>query len=185
ASVKQQLNGQLPLQYRLPAAPDGHHWVLPKRGQPYSKRNPGYQGERLDYDHESQQFYVKRNETTPGSNRFKAEFAEARGYEWAIAKGHKPVAGFKRPKYGEQGLDSLFLHANPPPKYFIAEMKYHKSTYGWTRDGKQMSERWIWAKLPNQVPPDVLEDIMLEGFERGGLRYMPDLDKMIPEKITW
>ncbi|MEJ2042248.1 MAG: hypothetical protein P8X89_03140 [Reinekea sp.] len=35
----------------------------------------------------------QKHKTTPGSNRFKAEFAEERGYEWALAQGHKLVPG--------------------------------------------------------------------------------------------
>jgi hypothetical protein len=30
---------------------------------------------------------VKKNGIMPGSNRYKAELSEARGYEWAIARG--------------------------------------------------------------------------------------------------
>ncbi|MEJ2044819.1 MAG: hypothetical protein P8X89_16245 [Reinekea sp.] len=52
---------------------------------------------------------VKKNETTPGSNRYKAKFAKARGYEWAENKGYVLAKGFKRPKYGQQGINGLFL----------------------------------------------------------------------------
>ena len=195
AGVRRVLTGELPSKYALPAAPDGHHWVFPTNGKPFTKRNPKYPGERMDYDHETQRFYVKKTETTPGSTRYKAEFAEARGYDWAIAKGHKPVPGFRRPKFGEHGLDSLFYNASPPPKYLIIEMKYHKSTYGWIyiKDAegtvvakyKQMSDEWIKAKLEKHVSEELQLDIEIYGYEKYGLRYYPELDKMVPEGITW
>jgi hypothetical protein len=96
-----------------------------------------------------------------------------------------PESEFLRLLYGQHGIDGLFLHATPPPKYFIAEMKYHKSTYGWTKDGKQMSDPWIRAKLKKQVSPKLLKDILLNGYEKSGLRYLPDLDRMILEGISW
>ena len=70
-------------------------------------------------------------------------------------------------------------------KYLVIEIKYHKSSYGWTSDGKQMSDEWIKAKLRKQVSEDLFEDIMINDYGKFGLRYRPDLDRMVQEEITW
>ncbi|MEJ2044606.1 MAG: hypothetical protein P8X89_15160 [Reinekea sp.] len=77
----------------------------------------------------------------------------------------------------------------------IVGIKYHKSTYGWIyikdTEGsvvakyKQMSKEWIAEKLKTQVSKRLRKDIQDHGYEKIGLRYYPDLDKMIMEYITW
>jgi hypothetical protein len=83
-------------------------------------------------------------------------------------------------------VDGLYFNGRPPPKYIVMEAKYHKSSYGWTKsDGKQMSDTWIKAKLQKQVNPRLLKDIQAEGFDKFGLRYIPDIGKSVKEGINW
>ena len=103
-----------------------------------------------------------------------------------IADGHTPVPGFKNPLYGHHGVDGLYFNGRPPPKYIVMEAKYHKSSYGWTKnDGKQMSDKWIEKKIVNQLSGDALDDFELEGYAKIGLRYIPDIGKSVKEVITW
>jgi len=188
--VRQRLIGEVP-EALLPPAPNGHHWYRSPDGTYNTKRNPGYNGPRKEYDHEERRFYESsKHKTTPGTNRFKAEFAEDAAFDYMIKQGHEVLPGFRRPTYGQHGIDGIFLNKDSPPPYIIIEAKYHKSTYGSIAgpDGeryKQMSEEWIDIKLETQVGLDVLEDIRLEGYERAGLRYRPDLDRIVKEEITW
>ncbi len=188
--VRQRYVGEIPT-IRLPPAPEGHHWYRhPSNGTYNTKRNPGYNGPRKEYDAEEGRFYESSRATTPGTNRYKAEFAEKAAYDWMEKEGHLLLLGFRRPLYGHHGIDGIFLNRYSPPKYIIMEAKYHKSTYGSIKGPnderiKQMSEEWVRMKLKSQVGMELLEDIRLEGYERIGLRFMPDLDRIVQEKITW
>ncbi len=188
--VRQRYVGEIPAM-RLPPAPNGHHWYRhPSNGTYNTKRNPGYNGPRKEYDAEEGRFYESSRATTPGTNRYKAEFAENAAYEWMVKEGHQVLPGFRRPLYGHHGIDGIFLNKKKPPTYIIIEAKYHKSTYGSIAgpDGvryKQMSDEWIEAKAVNQVDRDLLLAIADGDFEKIGLRYQPDLGRVIKEEITW
>lgn len=59
-------------------------------------------------------------------------------------KGFKPLGktdGVYRP--GSKGIDGIYLHPNPPPDYVITEAKYNKARLIKTKEGKQMSDRWV------------------------------------------
>jgi len=188
--VRQRLVGEVP-EALLPPAPNGHHWYRSPNGSYNTKRNPGYNGPRKEYDHEERRFYESgKHKTTPGTNRFKAEFAEDAAYDYMEKQGHEVLPGFRRPTYGQHGIDGIFLNANPPPTYVIIEAKYHKSSYGSISgpDGqrfKQMSDPWILNKAERQVDEDVLMAIESGDYEKYGLRYRPDLDRVVREEITW
>ncbi|WP_189613872.1 hypothetical protein, partial [Saccharospirillum salsuginis] len=49
--VRQRLIGEVP-EALLPPAPNGHHWFRGADGSYNTKRNPGYNGPRKEYDHE-------------------------------------------------------------------------------------------------------------------------------------
>ena len=40
----------------------------------------------------------------------------------------------------------MWRHGNPPPDYVITEAKYDTSRLGMTKDGRQMSDKWIMEK---------------------------------------
>ncbi|EUJ26918.1 hypothetical protein, partial [Listeria cornellensis] len=63
-----------------------------------------------------------------------------------------------------KGIDGVYENASPPPKYVIAEAKYNTSRLGKTKDGKQMSEKWILGsdRLDNAVGPEIAQKIQDE-----------------------
>jgi len=50
-----------------------------------------------------------------------------------------------------KGIDGVWKGANPPPEYIISEAKYGSSKLGKTKDGKQMSDKWIDNRLDKSV----------------------------------
>ncbi|WP_229805197.1 hypothetical protein, partial [Saccharospirillum salsuginis] len=172
-------------------APNGHHWFRGADGSYNTKRNPGYNGPRKEYDHEERRFYESgKHKTTPGTNRFKAEFAEDAAYDYMDRLGHKVVPGFRRPTYGQHGIDGIFLNANPPPTYIVIEAKYHKSTFGSITGPngeriKQMSDEWIVSQSKHQLSKRERLAIRQGDYEKVGLRYRPDLGRVVKEEITW
>ncbi len=183
--VKQLLIGKTPHQ-PLPTAPKGHHWFKQPDGSYNTKRNPNFDGPRKEFSADEGYFYTSSKTTTEGSNRAKAELGELKAHEFMIADGHTPVPGFKNPLYGHHGVDGLYFNGRPPPKYIVMEAKYHKSSYGWTKnDGKQMSDKWINKKLRNQLNRSDFVDFQNEDFLKIGLRYIPDIGKSVKEVITW
>ena len=188
--VRQRLIGEVP-EALLPPAPSGHHWFRQPDGTYNTKRNPGYNGPRKEYDHEEGRFFESgKHKTTPGTNRYKAEFAEDAAYDYMTKQGHDVVPGFRRPTYGQHGIDGIFLNANPPPTYIIIEAKYHNSSYGSIAGPngeriKQMSDEWIETKALRQTDRETLLAIEDGDFIKFGLRYRPDLERVVKEEITW
>ena len=185
-ATRQVLQGKTP-DVPIPPAPAGHHWFRMKDGTYNTKRLPGYRGERLEYDHELGEFFVSTKRSgTPGTNRLKSEFAEREAYDMMLREGYRPVEGFIRPRYGHPGIDALFHNIDPPPPYMVAEVKYGTSKYGKLKDDTlQMSDTWIEGHLERQVSAKVLAEIEIHGYERIGLRYKPDLGRIVKEEITW
>jgi len=50
-----------------------------------------------------------------------------------------------------KGIDGVWKGANPPPEYIITEAKYGSSKLGRTKDGKQMSDKWIDKRIEKAV----------------------------------
>lgn len=50
-----------------------------------------------------------------------------------------------------RGIDGVWKGANPPPEYIISEAKYGSGKLGKTKDGKQMSDKWIDNRLDKAV----------------------------------
>lgn len=98
-------------------------------------------------------------------------------------QGHRAVPGFRRPTYGQHGIDGLFFNANPPPTYIVMEAKYHKSGYGNTKDGKQMSDSWIFKKLRVQVSRELFDDIVINEFEKAVAKIRSSSSDILIQRI--
>ncbi|WP_196768720.1 hypothetical protein [Stenotrophomonas maltophilia] len=83
-----------------------------------------------------------------------AAFGEARAHQAMLDKGLTPVGktdGVYPP--GENGIDGVYSHPDPPPDYVITEAKYNTGRLGGPyRDGtRQMDSEWINERLDSKV----------------------------------
>ncbi|MHB9784075.1 PAAR domain-containing protein [Stenotrophomonas maltophilia] len=83
-----------------------------------------------------------------------AAFGEARAHQAMLDKGLTPVGktdGVYRP--GENGIDGVYSHPDPPPDYVITEAKHNTGRLGGPyRDGtRQMDSEWINERLDSKV----------------------------------
>ncbi|MFV0305045.1 MAG: hypothetical protein ACK5IC_06160 [Moheibacter sp.] len=68
-----------------------------------------------------------------------------------------------------QGIDGVFRHPGPPPRYVVVDAKYGQAGLNTLSDGtRQMSNPWINDRLSNAVGGDrnILRDININGYER-------------------
>lgn len=67
-----------------------------------------------------------------------------------------------------QGIDGVYYHKGPPPKYIIAEAKYGSSNLSSTKDGKQMSDPWIIgsSRLERAVGKKAADEILIYGYDK-------------------
>lgn len=106
----------------------------------------------------------------PMSNAAKGVFGEAKADQYMTQKGYikmngQPVKVGDKPK--GTGIDGVYRNAHPPPEYVIADAKYGSSKLGNTKDGQQMSQKWIDNRLNKEVgkaEADRIRDAMLEGW---------------------
>jgi len=86
-----------------------------------------------------------------------------------LDKGLTPVGktdGVYRP--GENGIDGVYSHPDPPPDYVITEAKYNTGRLGGPyRDGtRQMDDEWVRRRLDNKVgsrKADSIREAMRQG----------------------
>lgn len=59
-----------------------------------------------------------------------------------------------------QGIDGIYENSKPPLKYIINEAKYGTGKLKKTKDGKQMSDKWIEGnkRLAKQVGREKADD---------------------------
>ncbi len=68
----------------------------------------------------------------------------------------------------KQGIDGIYENATPPPKFVIDEAKFGSSRLGKTKDGKQMSDKWVRNRVDKQLPNDpVKADEIKKAIEKG------------------
>jgi len=95
------------------------------------------------------------NESKPVAERStneKAAFGERTAHDRMLEKGYEPVGNTDGNYYpGKQGIDGIYKNPSPPPDYVITEVKYGMTELGMTKDGKQMSKKWIDNRLIDKV----------------------------------
>lgn len=82
--------------------------------------------------------------STPLTNHQKAAIGERTAHDEMVRKGYQPLGntnGMYIP--GETGIDGIYKHPKPPPRYVITEAKYGTAKLGNTADGRQLSDSWI------------------------------------------
>jgi hypothetical protein len=67
---------------------------------------------------------------------------------------------------GHKGIDGIYENTTPPPKYIIDEAKFGSSQLGHTKDGKQMSDKWVEKRLYDAVGKEKADDIISNGYEK-------------------
>ncbi len=67
-----------------------------------------------------------------------------------------------------KGIDGVYKHPGPPPKYAIGEAKYDTSKLGKAKDGPQMSDEWIEGskRLEKAVGKKQAREIMTQGYDK-------------------
>jgi hypothetical protein len=103
------------------------------------------------------------------TNSEKGVIGEAAGDEYMTGRGMKKLNG-DPVKVGDDplgpGIDGVWENPKPPPDYIISETKYGSSKLGYTKDGRQMSDKWIDRRLDKAVgkaQADKIRDAQLEG----------------------
>ena len=105
----------------------------------------------------------------PKTNAEKGVFGEAMADDFMANKGYKKLNG-DPVKIGDdpigKGIDGVWKNDHPPPEYVISEAKYGSSDLKMTKDGQQMSDKWIDKRLDKavgKIEADKIRDSMLEG----------------------
>ncbi len=80
-----------------------------------------------------------------------------------------------------RGIDGIYENTNPPPPFVVTETKYRTDTGKYIDDdgkakdsvlsmtkhsGKQMSDKWVESRLPNELSPGDLKKIRKGGYEK-------------------
>jgi hypothetical protein len=123
--------------------------------------------------------------TTTDNNKL-GEWAESEVDKQLKSEGWKRIGGHED-RAGSQGIDGVYERetADGEKEYMVEETKYNSSDYGNTKDGKQMSEKWIDNRLDDAVGDrDKVEDIRSRGYSRRAYRVYPD-GSIYEEVITW
>lgn len=72
------------------------------------------------------------------------------------------------------GIDGVYYKPDGHPPYIIGEAKYGTSHLGVTKDGKQMSEKWINNRLSKTVDISTKMSILEHGYQSTFVRVNPD-----------
>ncbi len=89
-----------------------------------------------------------------------AAFGEKMAHQKMEELGYKRIDKGGEYAPGQKGIDGVYKNTNPPPDYVIMESKYNTSQLGYTKDGRQMSDKWVKARLKDAVGKDAAYDIM-------------------------
>ncbi len=66
-----------------------------------------------------------------------------------------------------QGIDGVYKHPGPPPRYIVVDAKYGQAGLNTLSDGtRQMSDPWIQDRLANTVSRQEMRNITQSGYER-------------------
>lgn len=75
-----------------------------------------------------------------------------------------------------KGIDAVYEFSTPPPKYVVAEVKMNTTgsrtwkpkvdTKVTASGGSQMTDNWIINNLRRSVGDDLIDDILIHGYER-------------------
>jgi len=71
---------------------------------------------------------------------------------------------------GRNRIDAIYKDPGPPPRIIVSDAKALNSQLGNVKDGKQMSERWIEARLQNSQLSRADRALLDEGFDPVVLR---------------
>ena len=65
---------------------------------------------------------------------------------------------------GHRGIDGVYYNEDGTPQYIIGEAKYGSSQLGYTRDGRQMSDKWIANRIDDALgnDPNLVKSIKSE-----------------------
>jgi hypothetical protein len=74
------------------------------------------------------------------------------GYDLERIGNEPPPKGLDSPI--KQGIDGIYENKKPPPKYVIDEAKFGSSQLGHTKDGRQMSDKWVRNRIDKQFSND-------------------------------
>ena len=86
----------------------------------------------------------QNNVASRQSHHEKAAFGEKTAHDKMLEQGFEPLGSTDGVyQQGKTGIDGVYKNTRPPPDYVITEAKYGKSKFGWTEDGKQMSDKWL------------------------------------------
>ena len=120
------------------------------------------------------------------TNHQKAAYGEKVAHQKMVDDGFEPLGNTDgKYKPGDTGIDGVYRNPNPPPDYVITEAKYNKSRLGKTKDGKQMSDKWVTGSERLEKAGLSQKDInaIKEGLEFGDgtvekrlIRVKPDGD---------
>ncbi|MCJ8155697.1 DUF4280 domain-containing protein [Chryseobacterium sp. SSA4.19] len=66
-----------------------------------------------------------------------------------------------------QGIDGVYKHPGPPPRYVVVDAKYGQAGLNTLSDGtRQMSDPWIQDRLANTVSREEMRNITQSGYDR-------------------
>lgn len=112
---------------------------------------------------------VKNGETDLNTTARKGNFGEMVADRDMISKGYEPLHGRvdNIDAATKQGIDGIFKHPGPPPKYVVVDAKYGSAGLNTLSDGtRQMSDKWINDRLANTVSRQEARNITQSGYER-------------------
>lgn len=121
---------------------------------------------------------IESGKQTLDSNAQKGNYGEMKMDQYFEECGSQRISGGRVTDLNastKPGIDGVYLDDGPPPKYIIAEAKYNTSRLSTLTDGtKQMSDKWIIARLEQAVGYDMALEIMASGYDKVLFQIMPD-----------
>ena len=111
--------------------------------------------------------YVESGKTKLKNNQQKGNYGEMKMDVHYESQGYSRISRDRVTKLEQkivQGIDGVYENSSPPPKYIIAEAKYNSSRLGHTKNGRQMSDKWVSSKdrLRNAVGKNTAREIEFE-----------------------
>ncbi|WP_213422537.1 T7SS effector LXG polymorphic toxin [Bhargavaea massiliensis] len=110
---------------------------------------------------------VESGKTKLKNNQQKGNYGEMKMDVHYESQGYSRISRDRVTKLEQkivQGIDGVYENSSPPPKYIIAEAKYNSSRLGHTKNGRQMSDKWVSSKdrLRNAVGKNTAREIEFE-----------------------
>lgn len=112
------------------------------------------------------------------TNKHKGNYGEMKMDQYFKSLGYERISLDKITGLDDkmhQGIDGVYYNPDKIPPFVIAEAKYNNITLGKTKDGTQMSDKWIENRLEKAVGQEKKDEILnTKKYQKVLYRIMPN-----------